>query len=79
MRTVICCMSVLLTTVVLVGCGQSGALQLPNDPNYDKRAKYLLYRDAAPKRATQSATSSDAAAPVQQQFAAPAASTSTTP
>ena len=47
MRTVICCMSVLLTTVVLVGCGQSGALQLPNDPNYDKRAKYLLYPDAA--------------------------------
>lgn len=44
MRIVICCMSIWATTV-LVGCGQTGALQLPNDPNYDKRAQYLLYKN----------------------------------
>ncbi|MDV2453877.1 MULTISPECIES: LPS translocon maturation chaperone LptM [Acinetobacter] len=79
MRTVICCVSVVFTTVLLVGCGQSGALQLPNDPNYDKRAKYLLYPDHAPQSVKPSETASEQAAPVQQQFAAPATSTSTTP
>lgn len=44
MRIVICCMSIWATTV-LVGCGQTGALQLPRDPNYDKRAQYLLYKN----------------------------------
>ena len=44
MRNVICCMSIWATTV-LVGCGQTGALQLPSDPNYDKRAQYLLYKN----------------------------------
>ncbi|MDM1756114.1 MULTISPECIES: lipoprotein [Acinetobacter] len=29
--------------LLLTACGQSGELQLPNDPNYDKRAQYLLY------------------------------------
>ena len=43
MRRVICCISVLVLGSSLIGCGQSGALQLPSDPNYDKRAKYLLY------------------------------------
>ncbi|TCB36387.1 hypothetical protein E0H82_06345 [Acinetobacter sp. ANC 4910] len=43
MRHVICCISVLVLGSSLVGCGQSGALQLPSDSNYDKRAKYLLY------------------------------------
>ncbi|WP_445116366.1 LPS translocon maturation chaperone LptM [Acinetobacter sp. WZC-1] len=43
MRFVMCCMSLLTTTLVMSGCGQSGALQLPNDPNHDDRAKYLLY------------------------------------
>ncbi|MBF7681970.1 hypothetical protein I2F27_01280 [Acinetobacter sp. B5B] len=27
----------------LVGCGQSGALQLTNDPDLDTRPKYLLW------------------------------------
>ena len=36
----------LAASLLLTACGQSGALQLPNDPNYDKRAKYLLYSDA---------------------------------
>ena len=43
MRRVICCISVLVLGSSLIGCGQSGALQLPSDSNYDKRAKYLLY------------------------------------
>ncbi len=33
----------LLLTTLLAGCGQSGNLQLTSDPNYDKRARYLLY------------------------------------
>ena len=44
MRIAICSMG-LLTTTLLVGCGQTGNLQLPNDPNYDKRTKYLLYKN----------------------------------
>ncbi|QER39008.1 lipoprotein [Acinetobacter suaedae] len=47
MRPVICSISVLLSCVVLTACGQSGALQLPSDPNHDKRAKYLLYKNEA--------------------------------
>ncbi|MBK0063893.1 MULTISPECIES: LPS translocon maturation chaperone LptM [unclassified Acinetobacter] len=43
MRQVICYIGLLSVGTFLVGCGQSGALQLPSDPNYDKRAKYLLY------------------------------------
>lgn len=45
MRSVICCISILATTLMMSGCGQSGALQLTSDPNYDKRAKYLIYPD----------------------------------
>ena len=48
MRHVICCISVLVLGSSLVGCGQSGALQLPSDSNYDKRSKYLLYPNVAP-------------------------------
>ena len=32
-----------LLGVGLTGCGQSGALQLTNDPHLDKRPKYLLW------------------------------------
>ena len=45
MRLVICYISLLATGFALVGCGQSGALQLPDDQNYDKRSKYLLYQN----------------------------------
>ncbi|EZQ10261.1 MULTISPECIES: lipoprotein [unclassified Acinetobacter] len=31
---------------ILAGCGQTGALQLPSDPNYDKRAQYLIYKNS---------------------------------
>ena len=50
MRLVICYISLLATGFALVGCGQSGALQLPNDQNYDKRFKYLLYPNVDSKK-----------------------------
>ena len=50
MRLVICYISLLATAFALVGCGQSGALQLPSDQNYDKRAKYLLYPNVDSKQ-----------------------------
>ena len=50
MRLVICYISLLATGFALVGCGQSGALQLPNDQNYDKRSKYLLYPNVDSKQ-----------------------------
>ena len=46
MRLVICGIGVLVTSFALTGCGQSGALQLAKDQNYDKRAKYLIYSDS---------------------------------
>ena len=49
MRSAICCVSLVLSSMLLLACGQSGALQMPNDPNYDKRAKYLLYKTATDK------------------------------
>ena len=45
MRLVICYISIVSSTLMMSGCGQSGALQLASDPHYDKRAKYLLYPD----------------------------------
>jgi len=68
MRQVICYISILATGLVLAGCGQSGALHLPNDPNYDKRAKYLLYKNTEAESKT---SDEERDAPVQQQFAAP--------
>lgn len=50
MRLVICYISLLATGFALVGCGQSGALQLPSDQNYDKRARYLLYPNVDSKQ-----------------------------
>lgn len=55
MLKVICSISILFSSIVLTACGQSGALQLPSDPNHDKRAKYLLYKNDA----SQSQSSSD--------------------
>ena len=49
MRLVICYISLLATGFALVGCGQSGALQLPNDQNYDKRSKYCYIPMSIPK------------------------------
>ncbi|WOE31467.1 MULTISPECIES: LPS translocon maturation chaperone LptM [unclassified Acinetobacter] len=64
MRLVICCMGLILCSSLLVACGQTGALQLPNDPNYDKRAKYLLYPDAKPQQQQQIAVQQEASAAV---------------
>ncbi|MDA3507728.1 lipoprotein [Acinetobacter junii] len=55
MLKVICSISLLFSSIVVTACGQSGALQLPSDPNHDKRAKYLLYKNDA----SQSQSSSD--------------------
>ena len=53
MLKVICSISILLSGAALTACGQSGALHLPSDPNYDKRAKYLLYRNKEQKQVVQ--------------------------
>jgi predicted small lipoprotein YifL len=55
MLKVICSISLLLSSIILTACGQTGELHLPSDPNQDKRAKYLLYKNEA----TQAKTSSD--------------------
>lgn len=47
MLKVICSISLLLSSMLFTACGQSGALQLPSDPNHDKRATYLLYKNEA--------------------------------
>jgi len=75
MRQVICYISILATGLALAGCGQSGALHLPNDPDYDKRAKYLLYKNTEAESQT---TDEEQEVPVQLQFAAPASSNTTT-
>lgn len=49
MRLVICSISLIVTTFAVVGCGQTGDLQLANSPNYDNRAKYLLYPNTESK------------------------------
>lgn len=54
----------LAASLLLTACGQSGALQRPNDPNYDKRAKYLLYSDAEkPQKAEESSGQAPAQPP----------------
>ena len=44
MRFALCCTSVLASSFLLLGCGQSGALHLPSESTSDKPSKYLLYR-----------------------------------
>ena len=75
MRLVICGIGVLVTSFTLTGCGQSGALQLAKDQNYDKRAKYLIYSDSELKEQKKEQVE----VPVQQQFAAPSNSDTQTP
>ncbi|ENX33439.1 hypothetical protein F889_02099 [Acinetobacter colistiniresistens] len=59
MLKVICSISVLLSSVILTACGQSGALQLPSDQNQDKRAKYLLYKNEASQKKASAAAKAD--------------------
>ena len=61
MRIVMCYISILITSFSLVGCGQSGALQLASDQNYDKRAKYLLYPNVAPAQKTEQVSTDQSA------------------
>lgn len=58
-RFMSCKIAFVLSSLVLSACGQSGALQHPTDPQYDQRAKYLIYsQDASvqPASASQSTT-----------------------
>lgn len=42
--------STVLMSILLSACGQSGTLQLVSDPDYDQRAKYLLYPNPLQKQ-----------------------------
>ncbi|MCU4577344.1 LPS translocon maturation chaperone LptM [Acinetobacter courvalinii] len=59
MLKVICSISLLLSSIVLTACGQTGELHLPSDPNQDKRAKYLLYKNEATQAKTSSNVNTD--------------------
>ena len=72
MRIVMCYISILITSFSLVGCGQSGALQLASDQNYDKRAKYLLYPNVD---SNQQSSNKQEAAPVAPELPASSAAT----
>lgn len=73
-----------ISMLILSGCGQSGALYLPQDANQNKRAHYLLYSSDQEQAKAQTQTQEQAKAsqtPVdaavqtqqtQQQFDAPA-------
>lgn len=53
------CTFAILAVSTLSACGQSGALMLPSDPNYDKRSQYLLYPSVEQKTATAPSKSSE--------------------
>jgi predicted small lipoprotein YifL len=62
MSKAVCAFSLAVFSLALSACGQTGALQLPSDPDYDRRAKYLLYPEQTVQPTPQ---------PVAQQSAAP--------
>lgn len=64
-RIIVCKITLLAMTSLLVACGQSGALMLPSDPNYDKRSQYLIYRDVEPTTAQPKNTDSNTINPAQ--------------
>ncbi|MFW1798834.1 hypothetical protein ACG9YX_02165 [Acinetobacter nematophilus] len=72
MRLAICSIGLVLSAAVLVGCGQSGNLQLANSPDSDKRVKYLLYSKhdnttvQAEKKTVDQAVPADQSAPASQ-------------
>lgn len=55
LRLVLLCVG----SMMMVACGQSGALQLPSDPKLDQRAKYLLYAPEAPSAERSASTPSE--------------------
>lgn len=66
MHFAICSIGLVLASATLVGCGQSGNLQLANSQDYDKRAKYLLYsKDDSKATRTEEKVNDQLAAPDQ--------------
>lgn len=66
MYRMLLCTFTLTMTGLISGCGQSGALVLPSDPNYDKRSHYLLYPNPEQKPAqTTEKTTSETSSTVQ--------------
>ncbi len=53
MRQIYRIIALSLSALLLQACGQSGALQLPSDQNYDKRSQYLLYKSSQPTATAQ--------------------------
>lgn len=66
MRLAICSIGLVLSSAVLVGCGQSGNLQLANSPDSDKRAQYLLHSKNDSKTTQTEKKGSDPARPADQ-------------
>lgn len=64
-RLILCKITLLAITSLLVACGQSGALMLPSDPNYDKRSQYLIYPNVEQPTTQQKDTSTDTSTPAQ--------------
>jgi predicted small lipoprotein YifL len=56
MRTIMGGTSLVLVALTLVGCGQTGPLVLPNDPNENRKTQYLIYKEE-PKATTEQAPS----------------------
>lgn len=61
MRTIMCGVSLVLATLPLMGCGQTGPLVLPNDPVENRKTQYLIYKEepkgtTSPKAATEQPT-----------------------
>ncbi len=50
MRLAIGCVSLIISSIALTACGQTGPLYATDDPNYDQRAKYLLYKNPKPSQ-----------------------------
>ena len=46
--------ALLSLSIFLTACGETGSLQLANDVNVDKRAKYLIYPDQPTRMKEQS-------------------------
>ena len=70
MRTVIGCIG-LLTSLLCVGCGQMGALQLPSDPDFDKRSKYLIYKGTPEQTQSSKKTQEQVEHPADEETATP--------
>lgn len=66
--------AMMVCSLILTACGQSGALHLPKDASSDKRAKYLVYKEQNYTQATESSVGN---AEVSEKNTAPTASNPT--